>query len=463
MELSKCLGCMDNLQAYPCPHCGYDPATENRPEYALPRETILAGKYLVGRVLGQGGFGITYIGWDIALERKVAIKEYYPSGQVSRSPGTRSLTWYTNEPALQAREDGMGMFLKEARKMSKVDDISGIVRVQDLFQENGTAYIVMNFVEGETLKARLQRTGPMSWEQAKDIFLPAIRAMGQVHREGLIHRDLSPDNLMLTPSGDVKILDLGAAKDLSINSGASSRQVAKSGFSPLEQYIQRGGSGPWTDVYSMSATIYYTLTGKLPPNAIERLDKDTLSWEEPGLQSLSPAALKTLRKALVVQSGERLQTMEELEEGLFSHEKPKKTKKSAGNPWIVPAATLLCVLGIVGSIVGMTHTEETPAPQAPSVAAETVAGVSSSDSVPLVAGSSFRSKDGRYSLFFEENGNCRLESTSGKHRNGTYTQDGSQIRILLDGGTFRMEAVVDGRNLQVDCRLFSQIFTRKAI
>ena len=93
MELNKCFGCMEEIQGYPCPHCGFDPRRVTGIEYALPMGTILAGKYLVGRVLGQGGFGITYVGWDIALERKVAIKEYYPSGQVSRTPGTRGLTW----------------------------------------------------------------------------------------------------------------------------------------------------------------------------------------------------------------------------------------------------------------------------------------------------------------------------------------------------------------------------------
>ena len=250
-------------------------------EYALPLQTILYGKYLVGKVLGQGGFGITYIGWDIALERKVAIKEYYPSGQVSRSPGTRNLTWYTTEAAEQAHRDGIQMFLKEARKMSRVDNIPGVVRVRDLFRENDTAYIVMDFVEGETLKARLKRTGPMSWDQAKEIFRPAIRAMEQVHKAGLIHRDLSPDNLMLTKDGQVYILDLGAAKDLNVNQGASSMQVAKGGFSPYEQYSQRGGSGPWTDVYAMAATIYFTLTGKIPPIAIDRAEDDTISWDLP--------------------------------------------------------------------------------------------------------------------------------------------------------------------------------------
>ena len=317
MELSKCLGCMEDFRGYPCPGCGFDPEKDKHMEYALPLQTILYGKYLVGKVLGQGGFGITYIGWDIALERKVAIKEYYPSGQVSRSPGTRNLTWYTTEAAEQAHRDGIQMFLKEARKMSKVDGIPGVVRVLDLFQENGTAYIVMEFIEGVTLKAKLQQTGPLPWEQVREIFLSAIQTMAQVHKAGLVHRDLSPDNIMLLPDGSVKILDLGAAKDLSINSGASSMQVAKSGFSPLEQYTQRGGSGPWTDVYAMAATIYFTLTGKIPPIAIDRAEDDTISWVIPRLDTLPRQALEALKKAMVVSAKKRTQSMEELEKGLF--------------------------------------------------------------------------------------------------------------------------------------------------
>ena len=318
MELNKCFGCMEEIQGYPCPHCGFDPRSAGGIEYALPMGTILAGKYLVGRVLGQGGFGITYVGWDIALERKVAIKEYYPSGQVSRNPGSRGLTWYTSVQSQQAKQNGTQMFLKEARKMSKADDIPNVVRVRDLFQENETAYIVMDFVEGETLKARLEKTGPLPWEQAKGIFLPAIQAMEQVHQAGLVHRDISPDNLMLTPDGKVKILDLGAAKDLSVNNGASSMQVAKGGFSPFEQYTQRGSSGPWTDVYAMAATVYYTLTGKLPPVATDRVVEDTISWDEPGLKVLSAQALEALQKAMVISAKNRMQSMEELEKGLYS-------------------------------------------------------------------------------------------------------------------------------------------------
>ena len=365
MELSKCFGCMEDFQGYPCPNCGYDPAKDKHMEYALPPETILAGKYMAGRVLGQGGFGITYIGWDIALERKVAIKEYYPSGQVSRSPGTRNLTWYSSEQSLHARQDGMQMFLKEARKMSRADGIPGVVRVLDLFQENGTAYIVMEFIEGVTLKAKLQQTGPLPWEQVRELFLSVIQTMAQVHKAGLVHRDLSPDNIMLLPNGGVKILDLGAAKDLSINSGASSMQVAKSGFSPLEQYTQRGGSGPWTDVYSMAATIYYTLTGKLPPNAIDRMDKDTLSWDFSALNQLPAQAREALQKAMMVIAKDRLQTMDELGVGLLVQEitqpevknpepkepepkpepAPKTKKKSKKLIWIAAAAVVAVLCG----------------------------------------------------------------------------------------------------------------------
>ena len=364
MELSKCLGCMEQFRGYPCPECGFDPRKVTGTEYALPLQTILAGKYMVGRVLGQGGFGITYIGWDIALERKVAIKEYYPSGQVSRSPGTRILTWYTSPNARNARQEGMQMFLKEARKMARLDEIPGVVKVRDLFQENETAYIIMDFVEGQTLKSLLQKGGPMSWEQAKEIFRPAIQAMEQVHQAGLIHRDLSPDNLMLTRNGTVKILDLGAAKDLNINSGASSMQVAKGGYSPLEQYTQRGGSGPWTDVYAMAATIYSTLTGTLPPNSVDRLESDALRWDLPGLQTMPAPALNALKRAMEVRSKDRIQSMAELAKGLFAQDKtqePESAPEKKPSRWLIPAVAaaliVLCGAGfwIMQKILSDSH------------------------------------------------------------------------------------------------------------
>ena len=193
---------------------------------------------------------------------------------------------YTTDQAHFAQNSGMETFQKEARKMERVATIPQVVNVREVFEENATAYIVMDFVEGETLKDRLKKTGPLSWEEAQKIFLPVVDAMAQVHQAGLIHRDLSPDNLMLQPDGTVRILDLGAAKDLNINSGASSMQVAKGGFSPLEQYTQRGGSGSWTDVYALAATMYYSLTGVLPPAAVDRVSDDPLRWDLPQLTAL---------------------------------------------------------------------------------------------------------------------------------------------------------------------------------
>lgn len=136
-----------------------------------------------------------------------------------------------------------------------------------------------------------------------------IRSMEQVHQAGLVHRDLSPDNLMLLPDGSVKILDLGAAKDLNINSGVSSMQVAKGGFSPLEQYTQRGGSGTWSDVYAMAATMYYSLTGMLPPPVMDRMEDDQIRWDLEPLKPLPKPALEALKKAMVLLAKDRTQTM----------------------------------------------------------------------------------------------------------------------------------------------------------
>ena len=483
MELSKCFGCMEDFRGYPCPSCGYDPGKGKHMEYALPPETILAGKYLVGRVLGQGGFGITYIGWDIALERKVAIKEYYPSGQVSRNPGTRILTWYSSEQSLHARQDGMQMFLKEARKMVKADSIPGVVRVIDLFQENGTAYIAMEFVEGETLKERLRRDGPMDWETAKKIFRPVISAMEQVHAFGLIHRDLSPDNIMLLPDGSVKILDLGAAKDLSINSGASSMQVAKSGFSPLEQYIQRGGSGSWTDVYSMAATIYYTLTGKMLPSAVERLEKDTISWDFPVLNRLPAQAREALKKALAVQAKDRTQTMEALEKGLFAepakaqNPKPETEKKTPAAPgadtkkpekpkikkqWLVAVgAVLVLAFGMefgrwYASMVGTgtaKNDQTTTVQQTQSAASSNV-----SDSLYGY----YEDEEQRYGITLEKDGSCRWHFVqSQRYQVGNYSVSGTNVSMSFTGGNLLVEATTVDNGLSVSYRTVVNSFFEK--
>ena len=339
---------MEAIHGYPCPKCGYSPQHNTLP-YTLKPGMVLKGKYMIGKVLGQGGFGITYIGMDLVLQRKVAIKEYYPSGLVSRKYGTSNLVWYSGELAQQARRFGSEVVLKEAQKMSKADHISSVVKVFDVFPENETAYICMDFIEGQTLQHKLKANGPLSWEAAKALFLPVIHSMEQVHQVGLIHRDLSPDNLMFQSDGNVKILDLGAAKDLNLNSGTSSMRVAKNGFSPLEQYMQTGASGSWTDVYALAATIYYALTGVVPPSALDRANIDQLLWNLPVLQVLPQNVIRALQHAMAVLPKERTQTMSD-----FLRELKEEGRKPTPNPlwkWAVAGVAALAVL--TGIVIGL--------------------------------------------------------------------------------------------------------------
>ena len=265
-----------------CSECGRPYGSVETEPFALKPGTILDGKYLVGEMLGQGGFGITYIGFDLLLEQKVAIKEYYPmsTGMVSRENST-TVVWSSAVMQKSGMEKGFDSFLKEARKMAKLGGIPGVVGVKSVFIQNETAYIVMDFIEGETLLKKLQRGGPMDYSTCISLMTPIMQALAEVHKHGIIHRDISPDNIMVQSDGKLILLDLGAAKDLDIQGKdgnvQSSQMVAKHGFSPVEQYGQAGKIGPWTDVYAMAATIYYCCTGVLPPSATDRMIEDTLT------------------------------------------------------------------------------------------------------------------------------------------------------------------------------------------
>ena len=265
-----------------CPECGRPYGSVKAESFALKPGTILDGKYLVGEMLGQGGFGITYIGFDLLLEQKIAIKEYFPmsTGMVSRE-GRSTVVWSDAVMQKSGVEKGFDSFLKEARKMAKLRSIPSVVGVNSVFIQNETAYIVMDFIEGETLLKKLQREGPMDYGTCVSLMTPIMQALSEVHKHGIIHRDISPDNIMVQNDGRLILLDLGAAKDLDIQGKdgnmQSSQMVAKQGFSPVEQYGRDGKIGSWTDVYAMAATIYYCCTGVLPPSATDRMIEDTLT------------------------------------------------------------------------------------------------------------------------------------------------------------------------------------------
>ena len=315
MTVNRCPHCMEELGELNgnfCPFCGFNAAQNPQPPEALPRESILHGKYLIGDVLGRGGFGITYIGFDLSLESKVAIKEYYPSGSAMRREGESSLYWNSTCASQTSRQGAYDDFLKEARKMARVDSIPSIVRVRETFLENETAYIVMDYVEGETLKTRLRRDGVLTYSACYAMLRPMMEDLQKVHQLGIIHRDISPDNIMIQKDGSVKLLDLGAAKDLSKKSDGMSQLVTKNGFSPAEQYMDSGKIGPWTDVYALCATIYYACYGKLVPQALERLDQDTLTFDLPVKEAIPQNVIETLKKGLAIRAAERIQSVEEL-------------------------------------------------------------------------------------------------------------------------------------------------------
>lgn len=301
MIVNRCWNCMEDVgDNVICPHCGFNPQTAQPNPYALQPNTILHGKYLVGSVLGQGGFGITYIGLDLTLEMKVAIKEYFPMNQATRnSQFSSALQWKEQDGSQTNWRTGCSQFLAEARKMAKINAIPEIVGVRDTFEENNTAYIVMDYVPGVTLKEYVRKNGCLSFSECVELLLPVIAGLDGLHHQGIIHRDISPDNLMITPEGKVYLLDLGAAKDMK-DAAAGAAPASKIGFSPLEQNAGGNNIGAWTDVYALAASIYYCVFGKLVPPAMERLEEDTLSFSHKTKKPLTKEQIEVMKKALAV-------------------------------------------------------------------------------------------------------------------------------------------------------------------
>lgn len=334
MEIKRCISCMEDMSSLSgsvCPHCGFDNSDPAgiQPPYAMKPNTIIHGRYLVGKVLGQGGFGITYIGFDLVLNVKVAIKEYFPMGMATREQSrSNTLIWSPTQVDTKQRQDGYENFLKEARKTAKIDSIPSIVRVRDTFLENETAYIIMDFVEGVTLKDRLTKNGTMTVSDCIKLLSPMMEGLAQVHKMGIIHRDISPDNIIVQPDGKLKLLDLGAAKDMSSGQGQS-QLVTKKGFSPLEQYTESGQIGPWTDVYALCATIYYCITGQMIPSALDRMGQENITFPA-GLKEALPAHVEAaLRAGLSIESKNRIQSVDELLERLNGVKEDSKTGTDA--------------------------------------------------------------------------------------------------------------------------------------
>ena len=303
----------------PCPYCGFD-LEENVKKYpvTLRAGTILNGRYMVGRVLGQGGFGITYLAWDESLKARVAVKEYMPNEMAARVGTTVSV-------AMKSRAEdfayGLERFQEEARTLAKFMGQPNIAGVTDYFDENGTSYFVMDYIEGISFKTYIANAGgKVSVEEALNVMIPVLRALTAVHAEGFIHRDVTPDNIYITKDGNVKLLDFGSARYSLGDKSKSLDVVLKVGYAPKEQYTRRGRQGPYTDVYSCAACLYAAITGYLPPESLERLDHDELVPPSQMGVEIPLYLERAILKGLAVQLENRFQTAGEFLEALESQE-----------------------------------------------------------------------------------------------------------------------------------------------
>lgn len=309
-----CYGCFQEKpdEASVCPRCGFC-AEEEKPFLALPMGTLLNGRYMTGKVLGVGGFGITYLCYDLTLEIKVAIKEYMPSSLATRHSDKYSVA-LTGRGQEEYR-NGMERFLDEARILAKLQNTPNIVSVQNYFKENNTAYFVMEYIEGMSLKAYIaSQGGKIPYDQALTILMPVMQALTQVHALNLTHRDISPDNIFITAGGESKLLDFGAARSSTVEEKSLSI-ILKHGYAPEEQYYSKGNQGPWTDVYAMGATLYRCVTGELPPDSIMRVHNDTLKRPSELGISLPAYVEQSILRALAVNAKDRFPSMEDFLEG----------------------------------------------------------------------------------------------------------------------------------------------------
>lgn len=371
-----CIGCMRPLgQTGRCSFCGMKQDEYNPIPRCLLPGTRLADRYILGKVLGEGSFGITYIGWDSRLQIPVAIKEYFPSEMVSRDVicgNGNKVYLYENAKKNHYQED-IKKFLNEAKCLSKFNEVEGIVSVLDFFYENETAYIVMQFIDGVSVKEYIKQNGKMSGRQLLSAMRPVLLALEKVHRTGIVHRDISPDNIMIKKDGSLVLIDFGAARMRNIDNTKTMTVLFKRGFSPEEQYRYKGRWGAYTDVYSISATMYYMLTGEAPTDSVIRaLGDDMPSLVNMKELEISVKQKKAVMKGMAVNAKNRWQSIRELYDALYEEE--KKASWFVAKRRAIAGIASAIVLG-TGITIGCLQAGTRPNNSEPAAAVETPKGI----------------------------------------------------------------------------------------
>lgn len=279
--------------------------------HALVPSACLKHRYIIMDVLGEGGFGITYSGRDKTTEKHVAIKEYFPSGLAIR---TEQADDFLLCPVSGKKEElflhGRQRFLNEAKILKEFQHLESIVSVYDVFEENNTAYIVMEYIEGLTLGQYIEENGCLRFAELVPLITPVMQDLSAVHKKKLIHQDISPDNLILGIDNRLHLIDFGAASHENI-SGGQHTVILKAGYAPPEQYISDSRTGAWIDVYALCATMYFALTGSPPSEAIHRLEQESLEFPDT-VTDMLPWQKAALEKGLHIRMSRRFCNMEEL-------------------------------------------------------------------------------------------------------------------------------------------------------
>ncbi len=303
-----CSGCFAPIKKEPCKKCGFSEESCSADNIALPCGAILMGNFLIGSVIGKGGFGITYRAYDVKYDKVIAIKEYFPIELAVREPDGTGLMVRDRKSA-EIFKHGMEKFYNEASFVANFSNNPNIVRVYQFFYENNTAYFTMEYLSGMTLKDYVSRCGTITAGQAVNIADKVANALCEAHKANVLHRDVSPDNIMLCRDGSIKLLDFGAARQVFPEGSQLLSVVLKPGFAPLEQYMRRGKQGEWTDIYSLGASLYYALTKQIPENPQSRFEDD--SDMENNKYNVQPDLWAVIYKAMMIRYADRYQSTAE--------------------------------------------------------------------------------------------------------------------------------------------------------
>lgn len=351
MANELCMNCFSVKGPYEvCRYCGYVEGTPPEQPHYLRPGTVLKGHFIVGTAIGVGGFGITYKCYDATLGVIVAIKEFFPVGLVNRSPGEMKVGLLSGEKEKQYKNQ-IKRFLMEAQSIAQFGKANDIVNVFDYFEENNTAYIVMEYIDGVLLKDYLEKQGALSPDIAMTIIEPVVEALKKIHASGIIHRDISPDNIFIAGEDSVKVFDFGAAI-LNDESGAKEgEKVIKVGYSAPEQYRDSAGQGYFTDIYSIGAILYQMITGQKPIESTEREYKDELkSPLELGFD-IEPNLDRAIMEALAVQPALRFQGIQQFDDAINGKRKaeyPKVKLRIRKRKRIMVACMSLLALAAIG-------------------------------------------------------------------------------------------------------------------